>query len=216
MPASTQIHEQLAAMSTAFAPLAAAWHVAILAVVAAILAGWRPSKMVFATLLLAPLTLSVGSLAIAFGNDFNGVSFALLTLALFVIGSRFSDDVAVVRGPVWSSVLGVALILFGVGYPHFVDGPWYAALATAPVGVVPCPTLAVLAGATLVGGGLGSRALPVVLALWCGCYAAFGILRLGVTVDVGLLVALVGLIAIELRRDDPSHRALMERGVPSR
>ena len=202
MPASTQIHEQLAAMSTAFAPLAAAWHVAILAVVAAILAGWRPSKMVFATLLLAPLTLSVGSLAIAFGNDFNGVSFALLTLALFVIGSRFSDDVAVVRGPAWSTVL--------------VDGPWYAALATAPVGVVPCPTLAVLAGATLVGGGLGSRALPVVLALWCGCYAAFGILRLGVTVDVGLLVALVGLIAIELRRDDPSHRALMERGVPSR
>lgn len=216
MPASTEILEQLAAMSTALAPLAAAWHVGILAVVAAILAGWRPTPLVFATLLLAPLALSVGSLALAFGNNFNGVSFGLLALLLFASGSRLSDAVPVARGPTWSTVLGVALILFGVAYPHFVDGPWYVVLATAPIGVVPCPTLALLAGATLVGGGMGSRVLPAILAIWCAFYAAFGIVRLGVGIDVGLVVAAAGLIAVDLRRAIGTRGAVLERGVPSR
>ena len=163
MPPASEILEQLAAMSSTLAPLAAAWHVAIIAIAAAIVAGWRPTQLVFATLLLAPLVLSVASLALAFGNAFNGASFALLALGMLVLGGRLSDERAVTRGPLWTTLLGGALILFGACYPHFVAGPWYLVPAAAPVGIVPCPTLAVLAGATLItnGGGDARRVVRV-------------------------------------------------------
>ena len=194
------ILEQLASMSSVLAPVAAAWHVAIIAIAAAIVAGWRPTQLVFATLLLAPLVLSVASLALAFGNAFNGASFALLALGMLVLGGRLSDERAVTRGPLWTTLLGGALILFGACYPHFVAGPWYLVPAAAPVGIVPCPTLAVLAGATLIANGGGSRAIPAMLAAWCAFYAGFGIVRLGVTIDVGLVVAAIGLVAVDVRR----------------
>jgi hypothetical protein len=96
----------------------------------------------------------------------------------------------------WSRWAALALIAYGFVYPHFVDGVWYRSLYASPVGLVPCPTLAIVAGFALLVQTRHSRALCAVLAGWTAFYALFGVFRLGVWLDIGLLVAM-GTLAIE-------------------
>ena len=58
---------------------------------------------------------------------------------------------------------GAAMMALGWAYPEFVDRP-FGWLYGSPLGILPCPTLAFLIGATLLLGGLGSRAWDLVLA----------------------------------------------------
>jgi len=53
--------------------------------------------------------------------------------------------------------------------------------------VLPCPTLTMLAGVTLATGGLGSRWWAAVLGTIALFYGAFGVVYLGVWLDVVLL-----------------------------
>ena len=105
--------------------------------------------------------------------------------------------------------LGTALVAFGFCYPHFTAGAWYRSFYVAPIGLVPCPTLAILAGFTLLTGGHGSRAIPAVLAVWTAFYGAYGLLKLGVAIDVGLLAGMIGLavLAVQNRRSSRSSVA---------
>ena len=193
MPTPEQITRLLATMASALAPLAIAWHVAIAAALIAVARGWRPSPRFACILLVAPL-ISVAFASFVYGNAFNASSFLLLALLVAVLGEGLTHS-RVERGPSWSTWLGIAAMTFGLVYPHFVDGPWYRVLAAAPIGVVPCPTLAFVAGAALLAGGFASRAIPALLAVWVAFYAWFGIVQLGVLLDVGLLGALFGLVA---------------------
>jgi hypothetical protein len=177
--------------------LAIGWHVAILAIVAALIAGWRPSPRAGLLLLAAP-ALSVAIGAFVYGNPFNGVSFGLLAVLLAALGSA-PRNLQARLGPAWAVALGSALILYGWCYPHFNTVPWHRTLYAAPVGVVPCPTLAIIAGFTLAAAGFGSRAFPALLAVWSAFYAVFGIFRLGVVLDAGLFVAAVGLVVITIQ-----------------
>lgn len=205
MPAAEVITGTLATMANQLALVAIAWHLVIAAALIAVLRGWRPSARVTCIVLTAPI-LSVGLASLAYGNTFNAISFMLLALVLAVLGDGLTA-LHVARGPSWSTWLGVAAMAFGIVYPHFVDGPWYRALAVAPLGVVPCPTLSFVAGAVIVAGGFGSRAIPLVLAVWVAFYALFGIVQLGVTLDVGLLVAMVGLVAVLVHNAALARRA---------
>jgi hypothetical protein len=94
------------------------------------------------------------------------------------------------------TVLGVTLLAFGLIYPHFVDAASPALyLIGAPIGLVPCPTLAALIGLTLLDRGLISRTWAVVLSLYGLFYFVVGVFRLGVWLDVGLLVGVVAIAA---------------------
>lgn len=194
MPTADAITSLLAMMATELAWLAIAWHVVAAGAAIALVRGWRPSPRVACILLTAPI-MSVAVASFAYGNLFNAISFAVLAVVLAVLGDGLTQP-RVVRGPAWTAWLGVASIAFGLVYPHFVAGSWLRAFAAAPVGVVPCPTIAVVAGAVILAGGFGSRAIPAVLATWVAFYAWFGIGKLGVMLDVGLLVALLGLVAV--------------------
>ncbi|HET9992288.1 MAG TPA: hypothetical protein VFQ65_27340 [Kofleriaceae bacterium] len=192
-------------MANELALVAIAWHVVIALALVVMLRGWRPSARVTCVVLTAPI-LSVGLASLAYGNAFNAISFMLLALVLAVLGDGLMAPHGG-RGPSWTTWAGVAAMAFGLVYPHFVDGPWYRVLAAAPLGVVPCPTLSFVGGAVIVAGGFGSRAIPLVLAVWVAFYALFGIVQLGVTLDVGLLVAMVGLVAVLV------HNAALARRV---
>lgn len=192
MPSPAEIVRLLHAQANGLAWLAIAWHAVILVGVVAVTAGWRPSSRTGIFLLVTP-ALSVSAAAFAYANPFNGISFGLLAVVLTILGATHRRD-AFEAGPVWAIVLGGALVVYGWCYPAFTGIPWYRPLYAAPVGVVPCPTLAVIAGVALVAGGFGSRAIPALLALWTGFYAMFGIFRLGVVMDAGLLLASVGLV----------------------
>jgi hypothetical protein len=85
--------------------------------------------------------------------------------------------------------LGALGLAYAVGYPHFVAvaAGWHY-LLLAPLGVVPCPTLGLLAAGTLLAGGFGARAWSWTVATAALSYALFGVLWLGVWLDLGLLL----------------------------
>ncbi len=199
MPTSTAIVDLLTRMAQDLSWLGLAWHVGILMVVASVMTAWRPSQRAAAWLLVGP-PLSVALAAIAYGNPFNAFMFLLLGLVLGYAAYR-RETSPIAGTPRWAIALGILLIAYGFVYPHFL--PVAIAVFASPIGVVPCPTLAVLAGFTLVAGGFGSRAIPAALTAWTAFYALFGIFALGVVLDVGLLVATAGLAALVARSYGP-------------
>lgn len=186
----------LATITNELTTVAVGWHLAIGAALVALWCGWRPSARLGLLLIVAPI-VSVAIVSFGYGNAFNGISFGVLALVLATIAGA-SSAVPAASGAPWSTALGVLMIGFGATYPHFVEDAWYRALYAAPVGLVPCPTLAVVAGFTLVAGGFVGRAASAVIAAWTLFYALFGVARLGVILDTGLIVAAGGLIALAL------------------
>lgn len=189
MPPTDALLRQATAIANDLIGVAIGWHVLVAAVLVTVALGWRPPSRA-AVLALAALPLSVAIAAAAYGNPFNAASFAILTIVL-VAGS--GTTTAAATAPAWARIVGGVLIAFAWVYPHFLAAPWFAYAYGAPIGVLPCPTLALLAGLTLVASGFGSRLVTGVLAAWCVFYAIFGIVRLGVWLDVGLAVGAFGL-----------------------
>jgi len=202
MPDPSEILQQLTTISQKLFWVAVAWHGAVLLCAIALLRGWRPSRSLAGRLLALPL-ISAGAIAGGIGNPFNAT--VLLATSLFVLGmaARFRPD-RVESGASWRIVAGIGMIAFGLLYPHFLQpqSPFLYAVA-APTGLVPCPTLAVVIGFLLVGNGLSSPAVSMVLAAVGAFYGSFGWLRLGVGIDVVLLTGSLALAAgtlFDLRR----------------
>jgi hypothetical protein len=106
-------------------------------------------------------------------------------------------------------VPGLVLFTFGWLYPHFLEtNSLVPYLYAAPTGLVPCPTLSIIIGSTLVVDGLSSRAWCITLGAAGIFYGVFGVLRLGVTIDgllmLGALVLIGASLANGLRRQATS------------
>lgn len=194
MPTADEILAGLTLISNQAVVVAVAWHVVLMAVVLALAVGWRPALRAARVLVILPL-VSVAALGFAFGNPFNGTAFAAAAVALGLLGLRASGAAAP-RGGALTSVIGIAMIAFGWIYPHFLDAHPLVYVYAAPVGLVPCPTLALAIGFTLLGGTLGARAWSVVLAAFGLFYGLFGVMRLGVYLDLGLVLGSATLIVV--------------------
>ena len=193
MPSATEIRDGLSAIANQATGIAVAWHIVIAVALLALVSGWRPSQRTARLLTGTPL-VSVAALAFAFGNLFNGWVVATSVLALTALAMN-RDRRPVSRGPAWPRRIGVAMIAFGWLYPHFLEGHATAYLYASPVGLVPCPTLAVAIGFALLGNGLGSRIWSLTLVAVGLFYGLFGVLRLGVFLDIGLVSGAVALAA---------------------
>lgn len=199
MPSPTQINESLATIANDALPLAVAWHVAFLLAGIALFRGWRPTRRVAGTLLTLPL-FSVGLLAWRSANPFNAAVFLLLALRLLWVARRMGEP-RVLEGPPGATGLGGLMVVLGWTYPHFLDGGSpLRYLYAAPTGLVPCPTLAIVIGLTLIGDGLGSAGWAVTLGFAGAFYALFGAFRLGVAIDLLLAVGAAALIIRASRR----------------
>lgn len=147
------------------------------------------------SLVLGLLLGSVCSLAFWFGMVFNGVVFFLLAGVL--IASDFGH-VPARSGvlPDWlARVVGGLLASFGWVYPHFLpDRAPLTYLVAAPLGLLPCPTLAFAAGIALVFPRSVSRPAACSLAGAALFYGLFGALRLGVRLDLLLVVGGMALV----------------------
>jgi hypothetical protein len=197
MPSATEILDGLSAIANQATGIAVAWHIIIAIALIALASGWRPSQRTARLLTGTPL-VSVAALAFAFGNLFNGWVFAVSVLAL--TGPAMNRDRRPVsRGSAWTGRIGVAMMAFGWLYPHFLEGQATAYLYASPVGLVPCPTLAVAIGFALLGNGLGSRVWSLTLVAVGLFYGLFGVLRLGVFLDIGLVGGAVALAASAFR-----------------
>ncbi len=186
MPSAATILSGLTTIANDWQQLALVWHVWLAALIGALLAGWRPANRAVGAVLIAPV-LSVCALAWASGNPFNAAAFAILAIALATITSRPPSE-RVRIGSSFHLVSGALLVAFGWIYPHFVAADsWVTYTYASPLGLIPCPTLSVLIGLTLILDGLGSTPWCTTLVAAGLAYGAIGVFRLGVVLDYGLL-----------------------------
>jgi hypothetical protein len=196
MPTTTEILDGLTTIANDAVAVAVGWHVVVALALVALLLGWRPRPRTVG-LLISLLPASVASIALAYGNPFNGIVFAVLTIVLVALSFR-DRSARFAPQPAWTRWGGGLMIAYGWFYPHFLIGNPLHYLYAAPVGLVPCPTLAIALGFALLARGGGTRAWPLTLAGGAAFYALFGVFRLGVALDLGLLVGAV-LLGINAR-----------------
>ncbi|MDI6699562.1 MAG: hypothetical protein QME85_11620 [Candidatus Saccharicenans sp.] len=194
MPTTEQILAGLRTISNAWRVLAIFWHVYFAALSIGLVAGVRPSKRYFGVLLCLPL-LSVSLVAWLSGNPFNGLVFALLGFALIYVTFRFREEKIQTAG-LWPVITGIAMIIFGWIYPHFLDTPSPVSyLYAAPTGIIPCATLSIVVGFALVLGNFRTRAFATILGITGLFYSLTGIFQLGVKIDWFLLVGTILLLS---------------------
>lgn len=186
MPSPVAILEGLARSANAFVALALAWHLVLVLVLAA---QWKQvltlTRRGVALLLILPLA-SVSAVAWWSRNPFNAALFALLSAGLAMSALRL-PAAALASGPRWARGVGALGLVYAIGYPHFVTvSAGWQYLLLAPVGVVPCPSLALLCAGTLLA-GLRAPRWALLGALAAAFYALLGALWLGVWLDLGLL-----------------------------
>lgn len=199
MPSSSEILSHLSFLSQSYIGLAILWHLAVFSVMAR--KGWRPKQRHAAQLLLLPL-ISVSILAWLHGNPFQGLVFLILSFILGLISFQLAiRPVSLHRK--WTFPVGILALVYALIYPHFLDGKSILLyLIAAPVGVVPCPTLSLVFGFSLLFNGFYSRAWQAVCAVAGLFYAAFGIVVLGVWLDLGLLLITASMLILMTERQE--------------
>jgi hypothetical protein len=194
VPTAQEILAALTDLAHQWWGLAAFWHLWITAFGAALILKWRPDKRTAVLILAAPLT-SVAALALVSGNPFTSLLVGALLVAWVTVGLRRTGAVA--PAGTGELMVGTATVLFGLVYPHFLDAASVITYVYAsPVGIVPCPTLSVLVGYSLILNSMGSRFLGLTVASAGIFYGAFGVIRLGVTLDGFLLAGALVLLVV--------------------
>lgn len=215
MPSADAVLASLTAIANEWRAFAIAWHLFFANQILALCVGCRPSRRTVAFSLVFPV-VSVSALAWLSGNPFNGVVF--LALAFLLRGFAYRLTVQPVRfasGPML--VAGSLLVLFGWVYPHFLATTrWIEYAYAAPLGLLPCPTLAALIGLTLILDLLQSKAWSIALATTGLFYGAIGVFRLGVPLDYGLLAGAIVLGAVVIRRWTASRSSVFEDSTHDR
>jgi len=192
MPDRQTILAGLATATNGAFPVAVVWHALLAAALVAVAGGHRISKRWAAALLAAPIA-SVSAVAAHYQNPFNASVFASVAVALALLAHRAPKSRTATGAP-WQSAIGVAMIAFGWLYPHFLRGGALAHVIGAPLGVIPCPTLAAVIGLALLADALDDRAWSWTLAAVSALYALYGALRLGVWIDLALLFGALALM----------------------
>jgi hypothetical protein len=148
MPTAQELLDGLTATASEAMPLAVAWHLVVLGALAAVAMGWRPSARLVGVLLAAPIA-SAAMVASVYGNLFNALMLGATAVVVALLGARLPEGAAR-PGRAWAVVAGGAMIAFGWVYPHFLsERTPLILLAAAPVGLLPCPTLALVIGFAL-------------------------------------------------------------------
>jgi|SoiMethySBSTD1v2_1073268.scaffolds.fasta_scaffold01344_17 hypothetical protein len=207
MPSPDLILSWATTVANEWRELAIGWHAALALLALGLLAGWRPSNRFLALLLATPVA-SVSILAWISGNGFNAALFAALAVALVALAARLPEGRARTSTP-GVVATGVLLVLVGWLYPHFVrvTSPLEYGYAS-PFGLLPCPTLAVVTGMSLVFATLQSRKWGGLIAVAGMLYGVIGVVALDVALDYflfgGAVVLALNLVVTSTRSVRPT------------
>ena len=193
MPTTDQILQSVQSIVNGYGIFAIIWHILFYLFLAALMMKWAPSNRVSGLLLCLPL-VSVSAFAWLSGNPFNGSTFLVLSVLIFIFSLKASRQ-AVETSQLIFFIAGVFMIAFGLIYPHFIETDsvlkyFYA----SPVGLIPCPTLSALNGLALMFNGFGSRSISLTLIIFGLFYGIFGVLKLEVYLDVFLALGAIILL----------------------
>lgn len=194
MPTAPQILAALTELSRAWWQLAVGWHAYFIMLGVALALKWRPTRQAAGLLLIAPV-VSVSALAWLSGNPFTASVFGAVLFAAVMICRRLPRATISIAGlPLM--LVGVVLVLFGLAYPHFLEpGSTVRYLYAAPIGIVPCPTLSAIVGASIIVDSLTSRSWGLLVGAAGIFYGVFGAVHLGVNLDWVLFIGALILIA---------------------
>jgi len=184
----------LTALANQYSNIAIVWHVIILIIIAALFAGWKPGNSLM-ILLLSSLLMSVSVFAGMQSNFFNAAVFAFLVI-MSIYATLRSGNGNLAGDRSWVDISGLILIIFGLFYPEFFKSGSVIEYAYAsPTGLIPCPTLSVLTGFTLLYKGFNSQTWSKTIGISGMFYGLFGVIYLGMNID-WVLVAGAGLLLI--------------------
>ena len=190
------ILDQLTVIANEWRWLAAAWHIIIVAIVTFGLLQ-RARQRTIAMLLVLPL-ISVSAMAAWAGNPFNAIVFMVLALVLARAAMRV-DDRRSARGSPLQVTAGIVVFAFGFVYPHFLITQCRVEYVyMSPFGLLPCPTLAVVTGVSLVFGVFASRRWAGTLMIALIVYGGIGAVVLGVWIDTMLIAAAAPLYQVAI------------------
>lgn len=193
-PAADAVLEGLTRIARETVPLAVVWHVLLASALLALSFGYRPSSRLAGLILSVPIA-SAGVVAWRYANAFNAALLGAGALALGASACLLPTRRAH-AGTAAAQVAALCLIGFAWVYPHFLpDGAGLAFLYAAPLGALPCPTLAAAVGLSYLAQGFESRLWSSVLGGLGLFYGIFGMMWLGVTIDVFLTVGALLLLA---------------------
>lgn len=180
--------------------IAIVWHLVLYIFLAFVLLTKSKVSNRITGCLLSLLLLSVSLFAWLAKNPFNGLVFLLAGLGMFF----FSCTVPTVKIKLNPSVrlraAGIIILLFGLVYPHFLGPPGFVYIYGAPAGIIPCPTLLVITGFSLMFQLWQSRKWMIILLTADIFYSLLGVFLLHVYIDVLLVVASV-LLFVQLLAD---------------
>ena len=187
MPTPEHILNNLSATSNKWQVIAVFWHVYFAVFAFVLVKGVRLPKRIAGILLALPF-LSVSALAWISSRPFSGFTFALSGTALIIIAARLPvDGVRIAHRCVMIS--GMFIFAFGWVYPHFLHTTSFVPyLYSAPTGLIPCPTISIVIGLSLIMGSLGSRAWSIVLGAMGIFYGIIGTTILSLPLDWGLVI----------------------------
>ncbi len=192
----------LSAITNQLRVAATLWHVMFAVMV--VLIWYRAIPRAAAASWLAVSALSVALLAWWSGNPFNTGVFVAAGIVMLRLASKMRWT-PILLGSRWQVVAGLTLVAFAAVYPHFLDAAsWTAYLYQAPLGLIPCPTIAAIAGVTLMTDGFQSKVWSVGIALMAAFYGLIGVLMLGVLIDVALIAAAITLLVPAARARRPA------------
>ncbi len=203
MPEPSEILSGLSAISNKYITIAIIWHVLFYLFLLSLLFKKRlPSKLT-GYLFCLPLC-SVALFAWFSGNMFNGITFSALAVLMILFCMRSSS--CLFHFSPWPFIIiGILMVLFGLVYPHFLENrPLIAYAYSSPVGLIPCPTLSVLIGFLLMFNGLESKNIQIAFVAFGLFYGIFGVFRLGVIIDVALIIGSLALLILVFLRKKAS------------
>jgi len=186
---SNAILTSAAAIAAEWRWLAVVWHAAFALVLLAMLALNIRDRRTIALTAALPFT-TVAALAWWSGNPFNGTVFTVIATILVAIAMRLPAS-SIALGPPWAVGAGTCCCAFGWVYPHFLSGTWTQYLYAAPLGLLPCPTLAMCVGLSLITQSLGSVRWTIIVFAAAVTYGVIGVFALGVTIDWALIAGAV-------------------------
>jgi hypothetical protein len=193
MPSPEQILAASTMIANRWLPLAVAWHVVIAVVITLIFTRQLSRRTIAAVLTVAMASVSL--MAWSVNNPVNGGVFALMAVAQGWITTRTRTATAAPTAGALM-IIGALSVAFGWFYPHFLPdrSPWTYSYA-APMGLLPCPTLAMIAGVALMSGVLETRARALLIGLAALIYGLIGVIVLGVSIDLMLIAAAIVVLA---------------------
>lgn len=177
-----------------------ALHIACYAAIILLLLPKFRHKRVVWNSVTAGLFTSVAVIAILNGNPFNFGIFAIaagfavweLIKGRNVVETLFSPAYTL-RMNIRNAVL-LAVSLFGLVYPHFVDAHPALMPLLSPIGIIPCPTLTFVLGIANIIYPKVNRPLYTALAVLGAFYGVTGVFMVNVYIDIPLMA--VGILSV--------------------